>query len=124
MKRAGDWRVATPPAAYGSVDDGATCRHVRVARAGLTLEKLKSAILDAYENQYCPEQIKLFTRVYDDDVRQVRERGVLKAVSYDPDWADLQLGDATDLNRQARRLGETFVALGERAALGARGGGE
>uniref|UniRef100_A0A7S2MDF5 Uncharacterized protein n=1 Tax=Haptolina brevifila TaxID=156173 RepID=A0A7S2MDF5_9EUKA len=97
MKRADDWRVASVPAAYGDVDDSATCRHVRVSRSGLTLDGLKRSILAAYENQYEPHEIKLFTRVYDDVPKQVRERGVLKAISYDPDWEDLDLGNTGDM---------------------------
>jgi len=96
MKRAGEWRCASVPKAYGFVDDGATCRHVRVSRNGLTLDGLKRAVLAAYEHQYAPHEIKLFTRVYDDNPKQLRERGVIKAISYDPDWADLDLSDTGD----------------------------
>ena len=95
MNRAGEWRVAAVPTAYGVVDDGATVRHVRVPSSGLSLEKLKRAVLAAYEDQYSPDQIKLFTRAYDDDPSVIRERGVVKALSYDPDWADLRAGDTT-----------------------------
>ena len=89
MSSSCDWQVAPAPASYGAVEDGALCRYVRVRRVGLTLERLKRAILAAYEDQYSPDDIKLFTRVYDDDPKQIRERGVLKAISYDPDWVDL-----------------------------------
>ena len=57
------WSVATPPASYGEVDDGLLVRHVSVS-ASASLTDIKKAILKAYEDQYEPSQITLFTRKY------------------------------------------------------------
>lgn len=55
------WSIATPPASYGEVDDSRLVRYVRVPR-GSTLHQTKQIILHAYEDQYTPELIMLFTR--------------------------------------------------------------
>ena len=84
------WSVATPPASYGEVDDGQLVRHVRVS-ASASLLDIKQAVLKAYEDQYEPAQITLFTRKYDDEpTRVTTDRAAkLKLLSYEPDWAIL-----------------------------------
>ena len=84
------WSVAVPPPSYGEVDDGLLVRHVRVS-ASASLTDIKTAILKAYEDQYEPSQITLFTRKYDDDpTRVTTDRAAkLKLLSYEPDWAIL-----------------------------------
>ena len=84
------WSVATPPASYGEVDDGLLVRHVSVS-ASASLTDIKKAILKAYEDQYEPSQITLFTRKYDDEpTRVTTDRAAkLKLLSYAPDWAIL-----------------------------------
>ena len=88
------WAVAKPPATYGSIDDSETCRHVRVSRRS-TLSDVKKAILCAYEDQYTPDEITLFTRAYDDAPKRVVTDRVARTslLSYDPDWTECQLGD-------------------------------
>ena len=54
------WKVSNPPESYGSVDDESLCRLVRV-RHGASLTDIKKAILAAYEHQYRPDEITLFT---------------------------------------------------------------
>merc|ERR1719310_1539306 len=93
MNATQSWSVASPPAAYGDVDDERKCRHVRVRRQGLSLDSLKRAVLRAYEDQYEPSQIKLFARQYDDEAKLIRERGVSQALSYEPDWTDVAPDD-------------------------------
>ena len=44
------------------------------------------AVLKAYEDQYSPSEVTLFSRKYDDDPKPLRERGVARALSYEPDW--------------------------------------
>jgi hypothetical protein len=83
------WSVATPPTAYGDVEDERRCRHVRVPRRPASLDELKRAILHAYEDQYQPSEVTLFFRIYDDEPKVVRDRGVDKALGYEPDWLDL-----------------------------------
>ena len=56
------WTIPTPPPSYGELDDTLLVRHVRVPRVS-NLFKLKQFILQAYEDQYTPEQITLFTRI-------------------------------------------------------------
>lgn len=55
------WLIPNPPASYGEVDDSRLVRLVRVPR-GSTLHQTKQLILHAYEDQYTPELITLFTR--------------------------------------------------------------
>ena len=64
------WRVSKPPESYGSVDDESLCRLVRV-RHGASLTEIKKAILAAYEHQYRPDEITIFTRKYDDEPTRV-----------------------------------------------------
>ena len=58
--------MAQPPASYGNVDDSLLCRHVRVA-ADSSLLAIKQAILKAYEDQYPPADITLFSRSADEE---------------------------------------------------------
>ena len=90
------WQVARVPRSYGSVDDHALCRHVRVKRSATTLESLKRAVLKAYEDQYKPADITLFTRKYDDNPTVLRtDRQVqTQVLSYGPDWVDLAGSDS------------------------------
>ena len=66
-----DWSVAEPPPGYGAVDDAMLCRVVRVSTTA-TLRALKLAVLKAYEDQYEPHQVTLFTRRYDDDAKAIK----------------------------------------------------
>ena len=87
------WRVATAPLAYGQVDDAQLCRHVRVS-CELPLNDLKRAVIAAFEDQYSPSQVRLFSRRYDDSAVQLRtDRQVKKVLSYAPDWTDLACDD-------------------------------
>ena len=70
LKNSDWWRVAEAPAAYGSVDDSQLCRHIRVP-CDVTLLQLKRSILRSFEDQYEPDQITVFTRVYDDDPKRL-----------------------------------------------------
>lgn len=87
--------IATPPPSYGEIGDDLLCRRVRVPVSSSLLQ-IKKAILKTYEDQYKPGEIELYTRKYDDEPRRVSTDRVAKTglLSYDPDWAECQLGDA------------------------------
>jgi len=87
------WSLPTPPTSYGEVDDGKICRHLRIAPTA-TLQELKRAVLQGYEDQYTPAEITLFSCKYDDKPKPIRtDRQCATALSYQPDWADLRVGD-------------------------------
>ena len=111
------WSVATPPASYGEVDDGLLVRHVSVS-ASASLTDIKKAILKAYEDQYEPSQITLFTRKYDDEpTRVTTDRAAkLKLLSYAPDWAILA-PDAAHASSVLLCEGPTWEFNPERGAL-------
>jgi hypothetical protein len=95
LAMATSWKVATPPESYGAVDDEMVVRHVRVPKPSSLLQ-IKCEILHAYEDQYKPEEITLFTRKYDDEpLRVTTDRAAaIKLLSYSPDWESLQQGDS------------------------------
>jgi len=84
---AAGWRTPAPPPSYGTCDDSMLVRHVRVS-ASASLHDIKVAILKAFEDQYAPSDITLFTRKYDDEpARVTTDRAAkLKLLSYGPDW--------------------------------------
>ena len=87
-----DWRVGScPQYAAAVIEDEKLTRHVRVKPAGATLESVKRAILKAYEDQYQPRDITLFTRKYTDDLAPLKTDRQLatQVLSYGPDWTDL-----------------------------------
>ena len=98
MKRSAT--VAKLPPGYdilrpaAQADNGCLCRHVRV-RKGATLREVKCAVLKGYEDQYAPDDIKLFTRKYEDDATVVRtdRTCATRLLSYGPDWHDCAVGD-------------------------------
>ena len=98
MKRSAT--VAELPPGYeilrpaAEADNGCLCRHVRV-RKSATLRDVKCAVLKGYEDQYAPDDIKLFTRKYEDDAAVVRtdRTCATRLLSYGPDWHDCAVGD-------------------------------
>ena len=83
------WSVARVPASYGEIADERLCRHVRV-KCSSSLDQTKRAVLKAFEDQYQPSEITLFTRTYDDDPKALKtDRQIAQMLSYGPDWTDL-----------------------------------
>ena len=93
--RSESWWIPRPPLSYGILDDSRLVRHVRVP-SGATLHQIKSKILQAYEDQYKPEQVTLFTRMDEEDPLRITTDGAArrKILTYGSEHASNKAGDS------------------------------